>query len=417
MILSYTKKFDKKNRKTILIAMPKILLANKFYYHRGGAEVYVINLESLLRKHGHEVAVFSMRHSENLPSAYEKYFPKEVDFTSIKLRDFFTYALRPLGSKEVKDKFSRLLKEFCPDVVHLNNTHSQLSPVIAEIAHEKGIKIIWTLHDYKMLCPRYDCMRNGVPCNLCYTDKRAVVRYSCLKNNRLASISAWLEAEIWNRKKLEKYTTTFICPSDFLRNEMIRGGFNSPKLTKLNNFIDVGKITQPVCSSKKNYYCYVGRLSPEKGIETLINAANQFPYELKIVGDGPLRKDLEKKTKGWIEFVGYQQWNEIKEIVSKARFTILPSEWYENNPLSIIESLCLGTPVLGANIGGIPELIEENVNGLLFESGNEADLKNKIRLFFDNALPFDYETIAQDARLKYSAEKHLQSLMKIYSEQ
>ena len=112
-----------------------------------------------------------------------------------------------------------------------------------------------------------------------------------------------------------------------------------------------------------------------------------------------------------------QQWNEIKEIVSKARFTILPSEWYENNPLSIIESLCLGTPVLGANIGGIPELIEENVNGLLFESGNEADLKNKIRLFFDNALPFDYETIAQDARLKYSAEKHLQSLMKIYSEQ
>ena len=398
--------------------MLKILLANKFYYRRGGAEVYVINLENLLRKHGHEVAVFSMQHPENLPSAYEKYFPKEIDFTRVKYRDFFTSVLRPLGSKEVKDKFSRLLEEFCPDIVHLNNTHSQLSPVIAKIAHEKGIKIIWTLHDYKMLCPRYDCMRNNTPCNLCYTDKRAAVRYSCLKNNRLASILAWLEAEMWNRKKLEEYTTTFICPSDFLRNEMICGGFNSQKLTKLNNFIDVAKITQPVCTGKKNYYCYIGRLSPEKGVTTLLKAAAALPYTLRIIGSGILEQDLKQKYQTEnIIFEGHKSWSEIEEIAGKAMFSVMPSEWFENNPIATLESLALGTPVLGARIGGIPELIEENVNGMLFESGNESDLKNKIRLFFDNTILFNYESIAQDARLKYAAENHLQSLMKIYSEQ
>jgi glycosyltransferase involved in cell wall biosynthesis len=393
----------------------KILLANKFYYRRGGAEVYVINLESLLRKHGHEVAVFSMQHPQNLPSAYEKYFPKEIDFTRIKCRDFFTYVSRPLGAKEVKDKFSRLLEKFCPDVIHLNNIHSQLSPIIAKIAHKKGIKIVWTLHDYKMLCPRYDCMRNGKPCNLCYTGKRAVVRYSCMKNNRLASILACLEAEMWNREKLEEYTGDFICPSDFLRNEMIRGGFNSQKLTKLNNFIDVEKLTQPVCLSKENYYCYVGRLSPEKGVKTLLKAAAALPYTLRIIGSGILEQELKQKYQTEnIVFEGHKSWSEIEAIMGKAMFSVIPSEWLENNPIAVLESLALGTPVLGARIGGIPELINEEVNGLLFESGNEDDLKDKIQLFFDKTLPFDYETIAQDARLKYSAENYIQSLMKIY---
>jgi glycosyltransferase involved in cell wall biosynthesis len=395
----------------------KILLANKFYYYRGGAEVYVIDLESLLRKHGHEVAVFSMQHPENLPSAYETYFPKEVDFINIKLRNFFTYISRPLGSKEVKSNFLHLLETFCPDVIHLNNVHSQLSPVIAKIAHEKGIKIVWTLHDYKMLCPRYDCIRKGKPCTLCYSSKWRVIRYSCMKNNCAASILAYWEAKMWNREKLEEYATTFICPSDFLRNEMIRGGFNPQKLTKLNNFIDVAKITQPVCSSKENYYCYVGRLSPEKGVKTLLKAAAELPYTLRIIGTGILEQELKQKYQAEnIVFEGYKSWGEIETIVRKARFSVVPSEWFENNPFAILESLALGTPVLGARIGGILELVEENANGLLFESGNKDDLKSKIQLFFNNTIPFDYETIAYDARSKYSAENHIQTILKIYSE-
>ena len=393
----------------------KILLANKFYYHRGGAEVYVINLENLLREHGHEVAVFSMQHPQNLPSSYEKFFPKEVDFTRFNPLDFFTYIVRPLGSKEVKDKFSRLIDVFCPDVVHFNNTHSQLSPVIAKIACQRGIKVIWTLHDYKMLCPRYDCIRNGKTCNLCYTGKLPVIRYSCMKNSRLASILAYWEAVKWSRKKLEKYTATFICPSEFLRKEMIDGGFNSNKLTKLNNFIDVAKITRPVYLNKENYYCYVGRLSPEKGLETLLKTAVEMPYTLRIIGAGNLEHELKQKYQAkHIIFEGYKSWNEIETIVRKAMFTVMPSECLENNPISTIESLALGTPVLGARIGGIPELIEENLNGLLFESRNKDDLKRQVQRFFEKSILFDYVTIAQTARANYSAENHIRSLMKIY---
>jgi len=393
----------------------KILLANKFYYHRGGAEVYAINLETLLRNHGHEVAVFSMQHPQNLPSAYSGFFPKEIDFNHVRVNDFFTYITRPLGSKEVKNKFSRLADEFKPDVIHLNNIHSQLSPVIAEIAHKKGIKIIWTLHDYKILCPRYDCMRNGQPCNLCYTNKLPVIRYSCMKNSRLTSILAYLEAIKWNREKLEKFTASFICPSEFLRNEMINGSFNSQKLITLNNFIDVAKITRPVFRNKENYYCYVGRLSPEKGVETLLKAALELPHTLRIIGSGISENELKQKYRAkQIVFEGYKSWNDIETIVGNAMFSVMPSECLENNPLATLESLALGTPVLGARIGGIPELIDENINGMLFESGNKDDLKYKIHRFFEKSIPFDYETIAQNARAKYSAENHVRSLIKIY---
>jgi glycosyltransferase involved in cell wall biosynthesis len=236
-----------------------------------------------------------------------------------------------------------------------------------------------------------------------------------MKNNRLASILACLEAEIWNRKKLEEYTTTFICPSDFMQNEMISGGFNPLKFIKLNNFIDVAKITQPVCLNKENYYCYIGRLSPEKGVKTLLKAATELPYTLRIIGSGILEQELkqEYQTKN-IVFEGYKSWNEIEAIAGKAMFSVMPSECLENNPIATLESLALGTPVLGSRIGGIPELVEENVNGLLFESGNKDDLKSKIRLFFEKSIQFDYETIAQTARLEYSAERYYEKLLNCY---
>jgi glycosyltransferase involved in cell wall biosynthesis len=393
----------------------KILLANKFYYCRGGAEVYVINLAGLLRACGHEVAVFAMQYPENLPTAYEAYFPKQVDFAHVRLRDFFTYVARPLGWGEVRNRCSRLLEAFRPDVVHLNNVHSQLSPVIAEMAHARGVRVVWTLHDYKLLCPCYLCMREERPCDLCYTEKWAVVRYSCLKNSRLASLLAYLEAKKWNRERMEECTTAFICPSDFLRSEMIRGGFHAQKLAKLNNFIDVGKITQPVCTERENYYCYVGRLSPEKGMETLLKAAAGLPYKLRIIGSGLLEQELKRRYGGGnIVFEGHKPWSEIEAIAGKALFSVIASEWLENNPIATLESLALGTPVLGARIGGIPELIEEGTNGLLFESGNGEDLKAKIRVLFERSIPFDYEAIAREARGKYSAESHLQSLLEIY---
>jgi len=390
----------------------KILLANKFYYPRGGAEVYVINLETLLREHGHEVAVFSMQHPQNLQSPYKKFFPKEVDFVHIKACDFFTYITRPLGSKEVKDKFSRLVDEFHPDVIHFSNIHSQLSPVIAKIAHKKGIKIVWTLHDYKMLCPRYDCLRNEKACNLCYSGKLPAIYYNCMKNNRCASILAYLEAIKWNRERLEKYTDAFICPSEFMKSQMLAGGFSEEKLMVLPNFVSIRK-NESINCKKEDYYCYIGRISEEKGIETLLQAAQQLPYPLKIAGKGPLFENIQSRyANDKIKLLGYLNREEVKSLIEKARFSVVPSECYENNPLSGIESLYLGTPVLGANTGGIPELIEESRNGLLFESKNRDDLKNKIVEMFRST--FDYTYIAQKAQKNYSPDDYYTSLMNIY---
>ena len=390
----------------------KILLANKFYYRRGGDCIYMLNLEKLLKAHGHEVAVFAMDYPENLDTPWKKYFPKNMS----KLMAFS----RPFGSHEVKSKFKKLLDEFKPDVVHLNNVHTQLSPVMAELAHQRGIKVVWTLHDYKLLCPRYDCLKNGnTICETCFNgDKKACLDNKCMKGSKLASFIGYKEAVIWNRERLEVCTDVFICPSHFMADKMVQGGFSKSKMQTLCNFIDVEKCryshtdlsdstVSVLLPKKENYYCFIGRLSHEKGAKTLIEAANQLPYKLVIIGGGPLMDELKAVAHTNIEFVGFKQWDDIKQLVGKARFSVIPSEWYENNPLSVIEAQCLGTPVLGANIGGIPELTDYT-----FSSGNIADLKTKIEKMWNSEL--DYQQIASEAQHHYDAETYYDKLINIY---
>lgn len=383
----------------------KILLSNKFYYRRGGDCIYMLNLEQLLKSHGHEVAVFAMDYPENLDSSWSKYFPQNMS----KLMAF----TRPFGSVEVKTKFNRLLNDFKPDVVHLNNVHTQLSPVMAEFAHKKGIKVVWTLHDYKLLCPRYDCLRNSKEvCELCFNGNKTPCKtYKCMKGSALASLIGYKEAMTWNRQRLENCTDVFICPSQFMADKMVQGGFRKERMRTLCNFIDVEKCRK-ADYDKADYYCFIGRLSHEKGVRTLIEAANRLPYKLKIIGGGPLEDELKAVAGKHIEFVGFKQWNEIKELVGKARFSVIPSEWYENNPLSVIEAQCLGTPVLGARIGGIPELIIKGVTGMTFESRNVDDLASKIEQIFVS--DFDYRQIAESALKRYDAESYYNEIMKIY---
>lgn len=387
----------------------RILLSNKFYYRRGGDCVYVLNVEQLLKKHGHEVAVFAMDYPDNLETPWKKYFPgnmtKPMAFS------------RPFGSREVKKKFNRLLDDFRPDVVHLNNIHTQLSPVIAELAHERGIRVVWSLHDYKLLCPRYDCLRDGVEiCEKCFGgDKTSCKTYKCIKGSTLASLIGYKEAVMWNRQRLENCTDLFVCPSSFMKEKMMQGGFDESKLKVLSHFIDIDKCKKESYVERADYYCYVGRLSHEKGLNTLIQAASQFPYKLKIIGGGPLEKELKAKSaelKGNIDFLGFKQWDEIKEVVGKARFSVTPSEWYEVFGLVNAEALCLGTPILGARIGGVPGLIDEGVNGMTFTSGDASDLKEKIELMYN--AKFDNEGIARKAMERYSAETYYKEIIKVY---
>jgi len=390
----------------------RILLANKFYYPRGGDCIYTLQLESLLKSKGHHVAVFAIQHPQNQPNLFQPYFPSEVSYSLGSKKFPLKTALRPLGAKEVKQKFTALLNDFQPEIVHLNNIHTHLSPVPAEIAHKKQIRVVWTLHDYKLLCPRYDCLRSGMTCRLCFSNKFNALKYKCMKNSLSASILAYAEAKKWNKEKLEKYADVFICPSEFMKSQMLAGKFGEEKLKVLPNFVSI-RGNDFVNYKREDYYCYVGRLSEEKGIETLLQTAKQLPYSLKIAGEGPLFDDLRNRYENdKIKFLGYLNREEIKSLIEKARFSVIPSEWFENNPLSGIESLHLGTPVLGANIGGIPELIEETKNGLLFESGNKESLKNKIEEMVCST--FDYTDIAQKAQKKYSSNYYYTSLMNIY---
>jgi len=390
----------------------KILLSNKFYYNRGGDCTYTLNLQHLLEKHGHEVAIFAMNYPQNFSSPWQKYFPSEINFKPGS--KMFEAMFRPLGTQEVSRKFSRLLDDFRPDILHLNNIHSQLSPVIAEIAHRRGIRVVWTLHDYKMFCPRYDCLRGGREnCTSCMSDTRCVIRNRCMKGSWAGSLLGFFEIRKWNRRKLDECTDCFICPSQFMNDRMQEWGIAPEKLVTLNNFIDTERCeVHPV--ERQPYYCYVGRLSPEKGLPTLIDAASALPYPLKIVGGGPLSEILQERTRKLphIEFLGHRTWEEVKEIVRKAQFLVIPSEWYENNPFSIIEALCLGTPILGADIGGIPELIREGVNGLLFEPKSVQKLQQRIGEMMK--LKFDNDIILKQAQQRFNAEAYLNKLMSLY---
>lgn len=381
----------------------RILLCNKFYYRRGGDCIVTMNLEQLLKSHGQEVAIFAMDYPENIDSQWKSYWPSNM--SKIKV------LTRPFGDEEVKSKFVKLIDDFKPDVIHLHNIHTQLSPVIAKIAYERRIKVFWTLHDTKLVCSCYTCSRNGQWCEECFSDKFAVIKHRCMHDSLLGSVIGYFESKKWNSSILQKYTTKFLPPSKFLADACIRAGFDKSKFEVLCNFIDIKKVENP-SFDKQDYYCFLGRISEEKGIRTLCKVASMLPYKLKVIGGGPLLNELKENFSD-VEFLGQLDWNSFRPILEGARFMVLPSECSENNPLTVIESLSLGTPVLGSCIGGIPELIEEDVNGMTFEMRNEEDLKNKIKKMWNSS--FDYRRIAMTARERYGSETYYDKIMEIYS--
>lgn len=391
----------------------KILLVNKFYYHRGGDCIQTINLRKILEDNGHEVAVFSMQYPQNIPSGYDKYYPKQVDFSGgVKAK--LNAVARIFGIGDVKKQFVKLLKDFAPDVVHLHNIHSYISPVVAKLAKKQGCKVVWTMHDYKLACPSYSCLYNGKPCELCLTNKMGVLKTRCMKGSLVASLLAYLEARYWNLKKLVKYTDTFICPSEFMGQMMIKTGVPQNKIAVKNNPI----LEQKQINNENNisdYYCYVGRLSQEKGVETLLKAASELPYKLKVAGGGPLEEEFRKKYKfGNIEFLGQISRENVVSLFSNAMFSVVPSECYENNPGSLIESLCMGTPIIGAKIGGIPELISAE-DGLLYEAFNKESLSSAISAMTLKYMKYDRGTIAEKANKRFFAQNYYNEIKSIYS--
>jgi len=369
----------------------KILSVNKFNYVRGGAERYFFELNKLHKQAGHEVVSFAMKHPQNLPSPYDQYFVSYINFwDNPDWRDRIRAPGRVLYSVEAKRRICKLIADTKPDVAHIHLIYHQISPAILPVIKEHGIPIVQTLHDYKPICPTYSLVSNGNTCERCrrWRFYHAVFQ-RCNRGSLFASLLNSVEMYLHYALGWYDLPDVYITPSDFMRRKMIEFGIPSDKLVHIPNFVNTDECAYSGVSD--NYFVYVGRLIPVKGVRTLLQAMERVrpgSAKLLIIGSGPQRQELEalraRLNLENVEFLGYQSGEKLKTLMGNAMFSVLPSEWYENCPISVLESMAMGKPVVGARIGGIPELIDHGTDGLLFESGNAADLADNIEFLVKN---------------------------------
>lgn len=359
----------------------KILMVNKFYYIKGGSETYYFSLKNLLEKNGHEVIDFSMEDEKNFESKYSKFFVNNVDYN--KEQSIFSKmkeAKKIIYSTEAKKKLELLIKETKPDIAHLHIFQHQLSLSILDVLKKYNIPIVYTAHDLKMICPNYKMLTHGEICERCKDGKYYnCLKYKCLKDSMAKSGVAMMEAYINKWRKAYDKIDYIITPSKFYMNKFIEFGIDKNKITHIPNFLNTESVEYDKLANQ-NYFLYFGRLSEEKGVLTLIKAMKGIKNTLKIVGTGPLKDEIEKYVEdnncNNIEVLGFKSGRELNTIVANAKAVILPSEWYENGPYSAIESLKLRRILVGSDLGGIPELVEDN--GYIFEHGNIQDLHDKL---------------------------------------
>lgn len=398
----------------------RILLVNKYFYRKGGAETYFFALAEGLRALGHDVAFFSMQHPNNEPSYWSKYFVSEKDYVGdISAFKKVQEASTLIYSFEARRKFEALLEEFKPDVIHLNNVHRQLTLSILDAPYLKKhhVPVVYTAHDYILLCPAYTMVNGrGEVCDACL-DKHFMhaTKNVCVKGSRAKSALAAMEAEFLKLHHSYDKIDLIVAPSEFMKSKLEEGGF-AGKVVALQNFLTDSQMemARKVANTHKfedaqagarPYFLFFGRLSKEKGILTLVKAFLRAAglgksagaesgagagdevlpgtWDLHIVGDGPEREAIERliasagpQAESRIHLLGYKSGEDLQREVGNARFSVLSSEWRENMPYSGLESLAAQTPIIGANIGGIPELVEEGKTGFTFESGNIADLRD-----------------------------------------
>lgn len=350
----------------------KVLLVNKFLYPRGGAETYTFRIGEELGRLGISVQYFGMYDEKNIVGNDAGEYTTPMDFRKLN-PECITYPFRIIYSVEAKKKIGIVLDSFKPDIVHLNNIHFHLTPSVIEACKEKNISVVWTVHDYQLLCPNH-LFFNGRICTACLDGKfEHCISGRCIHGSLAKSVIGAVEAYYYKRRDLYDYVSRYICPSVFME-RMISTHLFSEKVVFLQNFLE--KI-HPVNGEKENYVLYFGRLADEKGIDGIIAAARNLPdIQFKVAGSGP--KEESVKNIPNIDFVGFKTGHELHELIGHAEFSLYPSVWYENCPLSIMESLSLSTPVITYDMGGMAELVEDGVTG--YRVRNKTELIEKIRM-------------------------------------
>ncbi|MEK7211342.1 MAG: glycosyltransferase family 4 protein [Patescibacteria group bacterium] len=401
----------------------KILQVNKFYYFRGGAERYFLELSEMLGKAGHEVIPFAMRHPENLPSIYSKFFVSEIKFDQ---RENPAKDIKKIGrmiySFEAKRKLEELIRHEKPDIAHLHNIYHQISPSILDVLKKHKIPVVMSLHDYKLVCPNYQLYTEGFPCERCRKQRYwNAMLHNCL-GSAPANFAAALEMSVHHfiLRGYEKNVSAFISSSLFLKNLCERWGWPEKKFLRLPGFVNFDALSGESQGLGEGAL-YFGRLSHEKGLDVLIQAAKRLPdIPFKIVGSGPLAGGLPAVARRHgvlnICFAPHLHGSELWDEVARARIVVLPSVWYENYPLSLLEAQALGRPIVASNIGGIPEIVLEKKNGLLFSPGDAEDLARKIKaLYYDEARLRSFGLLARErVGRENDPARHLHEILKIY---
>ena len=422
----------------------RILLVNKFHYRKGGAETYYLTVGSELERMGHEVAYFSMRHPHNLPCKWDKYFVTQREYNNVKnplkaARD----GMALIYSPEAKRNFQALCEEFRPDVVHLNNVHRQitLSILDAPYLRENGVPVFYTAHDYVTVCPGYLMLDgDGRVCDACLEDGRYrhCIERRCVKGSRAKSALAAMEASFNRAHKSNRRIDRVIAPSRFMRSKLIEGGWPEGKVVFLQNFADDAILDRAAnagadATDRENpYLLFFGRLSVEKGVDTLLRAFDaalpNLPQDMRlvVVGDGPDAGEFKTLASSLgcasrIEFAGYQTGGALQSYVERASLAISSSRCRENMPYSIVEAFAAGTPVIGTNIGGIPELVDEGKTGFICEPGDVPSMADAISRGTSASLDRSAYSMLQRNCRSYvmencSREKFMSDLVNLYKE-
>lgn len=379
----------------------KILLVHNFYQGFGGENVVALSEKRLLEKYGHTVELYSV--SNDIISGF---------YTKIQC------FLNVVYSQTAKASFSKAIDRFSPDIVHVHNFFPLLTPSIFDSCIEKNIPVILTLHNYRTICPGAMFLRKGAVCETCV--KGSVldgVFHKCYRNSLFGSLAvARMVAYHRRNGTWENKINRFIALTDFSKGKFLEAGFPADKIMVKPNF--VFQAPRVARTSADQFALFVGRLSPEKGLKTLLDAWRGLSFPLRVVGDGPMLDALDKNENQQVCFAGRKSAEEVAAAMSQAAFLVMPSEWYEGLPMVLVEAYSLGLPVIGSRLGSLAELIMEGTTGLLFEPGDVADLRKKLDWAWNH--PEEMRQMGARARevyeQNYTPSRNYERLISIYQD-
>lgn len=398
------------------MAPMKVLIANKYLFNNGGAETVLFQEREFLTKTGTDVIDFAMQHERNIQSPYATHFVSRQEYRSGGYLAKIKGALSLIHSREAVSKLASLIDETRPDLMHCHNIYHQLTPSIIGVAKSRGIPVVLTLHDTKPVCPVHSRARDGQLCSLCLGgDFHHVLTHRCSDGSMVQSAALYLEAVTQRWLGSYEKVDRFIAPSRFMQESVLRR-FSADRVALLYNGVDVTNISPS--GRDKGFVLYCGRLAAGKGAETLLRAHEVAGcrWPLVIAGTGPLTDDLKSQFSRNVQFVGQLSGEALTTTIADASVVVVPSEWSENCPMSVLEAMAHGKPVIATRIGGIPELVDDHVTGFLFEPGDADELCIHLECLMGDADRRAHMGAAGRIRAErdFSLEKHNAELMAVY---